>query len=79
MSAIYTEEVYSQIVRRLEQTIECYKEQRKADRQMFLLMLDQFPPYHGPGHNYTKQEVEAWLAKARSMFVPKNMTQEEKP
>jgi hypothetical protein len=77
MSAIYTEEIYTKIIDRLEKTIECYKEQRKADRQMFLHMLDQFPPYHGPGYNYTKQEVEAWLAKARSMFVPKPMEAKE--
>ena len=75
MSAIYTEEIYKQIIHKLEQTIKCYKEQRKADRQMFLSVLDKFPPYHGVGHNYTKQEVEAWLAKARSMFVPKESKQ----
>ncbi len=49
---------------------EAFKMQREADRDKILTLLGQFPPYHGEGHNYTKQEVEAWLAKARSMFVP---------
>lgn len=29
------------------------------------MLLDKFPPYHGEGYNYTKQEVEDWLAKTR--------------
>lgn len=31
-------------------------------------MLDKFPPYHGPGWNYTKDEVENWLDDARTML-----------
>lgn len=34
-------------------------------------LLDKFPPYHGPGYNYTKAEVDAWLEKARSLLGEK--------
>jgi hypothetical protein len=77
MSAIHTEEVYKQIIHKLEQTIECYKEQRKADRQLFLTILDKFPPYHGLYHAYTKHEVEDWLKMARSTFEAKETTMEK--
>lgn len=59
------------MARRCAQLAESYEMQRQSDRQKILELLDQFPPYHGPGYNYTKQEVEAWLQKARSTFMLK--------
>ena len=32
------------------------------------ILIGKFPPYHGPGWNYTKQEVEDWLAEARKIL-----------
>lgn len=44
------------------------KMQRDIDRDKFLDILNQFPNYHGPGYNYTKEEIEVWLKKAHSLF-----------
>lgn len=49
------------------------KMQREADRDHILSLLGQFPPYHGQSFNYTKQEVEDWLEKARSTFMLKQI------
>lgn len=45
--------------------------QRQSDRDDLLTLLDKFPPYHGPGHNYTKDEVEDWLTMAKETLKKK--------
>jgi hypothetical protein len=47
---------------------DCLKMQREVDREKFATLLNSFPPYHGESWNYTKQEVEDWLAKAKAVW-----------
>lgn len=42
--------------------------QRQSDRDLLLTQLGKFPPYHGPCWNYTKQEVEDWLAETKKIL-----------
>lgn len=46
--------------------------QRQVDKDNIAKLLLSFPPYHGEGFNYTKQEVEAYLAKVRSFLEAKH-------
>lgn len=55
----------------MESVVKLVKIQREADRQKFADLLNQFPNYHGPGYNYTKEEVESWLKKAHALVESK--------
>lgn len=43
--------------------------QRECDLDTLITQIGKFPPYHGPGHNYTKDEVEDWLSETRTMLL----------
>jgi hypothetical protein len=45
--------------------------QRQCDKDQLLTLLGKFPPYHGPGYNYTKEEVENWLEMAKATLKGK--------
>jgi hypothetical protein len=45
--------------------VESFKMHYASKVQTLQSLLGQFPPYHGESFNYTKQEVEAWLEKAK--------------
>jgi hypothetical protein len=54
-----------------KQPDDCLKMQRQADKDKIANLLLSFPPYHGEGFNYTKQEVEAYLDRVRSFLEAK--------
>jgi hypothetical protein len=43
-----------------------FAENYKSKLQNLQTLLGGFPPYHGASFNYTKQEVEEWLEKAKA-------------
>jgi outer membrane protein W len=43
--------------------------QRECDLDIFITLLGKFPPYHGQGYNYTKDEVEDWLSETKSVLM----------
>lgn len=40
--------------------------QRESDLDTLITLIGKFPPYHGPGYNYTKDEVEDWLSETKN-------------
>ena len=52
--------------------------QRETDLDAFITLLGKFPPYHGPGYNYTKDEVEDWLSMTRDALKKRKTSFEPK-